>query len=251
MVNGRPQPLYLDQWISPDSERAVELVVAALGAARRILPQSMDTIFAQLSGGIDRFGLVTEQALGTTRSVREVIPNFYPEWHLAEISMTGPDDVAATFSFLVNDQSVIPILGASPPIHELNGKGALSLTNEASAASYLRFFCNAVRGDEGPFRIIESVAQIPLTEACTEMKDREIARLISQMEITGQEKEAWRTKALVNYSNGLFLADFKIQASGMVEMLDDESVMILENVKRERIVSGLRFFDGVFEDESS
>ncbi|MGE4559289.1 MAG: hypothetical protein AB7E77_03730 [Desulfobulbus sp.] len=211
----------------------------------------MDTVFTQFSGGIDRFGLVTEQALGTARSVREAIPIFYPGWHIAEISVTGPNDVLATLSFLVNDQSVIPILGASTPIHKLNEKGALSLTNEGSVASYLRFFCNAVRADEGPFRIIENVAQIPLLEACSEINDREIARLIPQIEITKQEGDAWTTKALINYCNGLFLAHFKIQASGMIEMVGDELVMDLKNVKRERIVSGLRFFDGVFEDESS
>lgn len=47
-------------------------------------------------------------------------------------------------------------------------------------------------------------------------------------------KTAWTAKALINYGHGLFIAELKVHSSGMVEMLDDELVMTLTHLKREK-----------------
>lgn len=242
-------PLYVDQWYSPDTDRAVELIVAALGAVRKVLPQSAGSAFSQFSGGVDAFGFVTARALENAKAVRETTPGFYPGWQFAEISVSGFNNNSATFSFLVNDQSIIPMLGKSPPIHELNGINGLSIQENTSVATYLRFFSNAIPGGEGPFRIIDSIEQIPLTEGFTNIENQEIAKLIPPAEVTKQDDSTWRSTQLINYGNALFIANFQINVSGMVEMLDDEHVMTLKNIKRERVASGLRFFDGVFNDD--
>ena len=47
-----------------------------------------------------------------------------------------------------NSDSLYRLNGTSPPIHEVNGKGFINIT-EANVLEYLRFFCFFVRGEEG------------------------------------------------------------------------------------------------------
>src|SRR3546814_3729356 len=52
--------------------------------------------------------------------------------------------------------------GTSALIHDVNEGGALDVSTADLAADYLRFFCSAVRGDEGPFFLIEDSERFAL-----------------------------------------------------------------------------------------
>ena len=239
-------PLYPGNWSVPSADRATELVVAALGSARKYNETHEEDTIAQLSGAADGFGIVAARALCHAVAVREIEPTFYPGWRLAEIALRGATIENATFSFLLRDESITPVLGNSPPIHNLNSQNALVLSSKMSVTDYMNFFCHSVWGDDGPFRIINSIDQIPVADTLPKQQADEIGPLIAKPEIISDGEDAWTSKALVNYGKGLFLAELKVQSSGMVEMLSDEHVMGLENVKRVKITSGLQFFDGVY-----
>ncbi|RLJ17626.1 hypothetical protein DJ030_13750 [bacterium endosymbiont of Escarpia laminata] len=243
-------PLYAADWADLDRAQALEAVIATLGAARCASDGRGLDWFLELMGDKDGFGPHTARALLQARAVRLTQPSFYPGWQLVEICVPRSEDSLGTFSCLFGELAVIPILGASPPIHELNARGALALENQRSAADYLRFFCNAVRGDAGPFRIIETEDQLPLAQPLAPESKQELAQHIRPVTLQRDSGTNWIGTALVQYAYGVFAADFEIQSTGMVEMKDDKPVMELEGIRQEKIHSGLRFFDSVFKIEA-
>ncbi|MDQ6780104.1 MAG: hypothetical protein M3Z37_02985, partial [Candidatus Eremiobacteraeota bacterium] len=108
----------------------------------------------------------------------------------------------------------------------------LLLDTAEAAADYLRFFTGAVQGEEGPFTIAESLA--PLLERTIPGQDRPDPASLPAIEpvvmtlvpTTGTHMQAsrWRARAIVHYGPALFRAQFEIESTGMVQMLDDEPV---------------------------
>jgi hypothetical protein len=61
-----------------------------------------------------------------------------------------------TIYYLTDQGTLFRLNGTSPPIHEVNAKAPVRIT-EQNVLEYLRFFCFFVRGEEGPFLIAESM----------------------------------------------------------------------------------------------
>ena len=126
--------------------------------------------------------------------------------------------------YLTEQGNLYRLNGTSPPIHEVNGKGFVNVTEE-NVLEYLRFFCFFVRGEEGPFLISED-ANDPLLPEMDEATKNAFANVLRPASYEGKdEKGNFRCDAIVFYSNALFLANFSVQPSGMIEMLDDEPVL--------------------------
>lgn len=118
---------------------------------------------------------------------------------------------------------LIRLNGTSPPIHEIN-RSFLKLTSE-NANDYLRFFGFFVRGVEGPFYILESAEDelVARADATTQTAYRQHARPIQPLATDdGAVDTLSKVRAVVTYSDALFVAEFKIMPSGMVEMLNDK-----------------------------
>jgi len=244
-------PLYPADWTDAAPEQATDLVVAILGAARRAADDGAGDLFLALIADQKRFDLVTARALRDTRAVRITEPPFYPGWVLVECCVPRPagqgsGDALATLSCLVGEVAVVPITGVSPPIHELNARSTLALTDPQVTAAYLHFFCNCVRGEDSPFRLIESLDQLPLTRQLEPDETAKLAERIRPIRAEPHTDGSWTTRALVQYGGGLYEAGFLIQPWGMVEMTDYEPPLIIDGIRRERMASGLRWFDGVY-----
>ena len=126
--------------------------------------------------------------------------------------------------YLTEQGNLYRLNGTSPPIHEVNGKGFINVTEE-NVLEYLRFFCFFVRGEEGPFLISEDVND-PLLPEMDEATKNAFANVLRPASFEGRdEKGNFRCDAVVFYSNALFLANFSVQPSGMIEMLDDEPIL--------------------------
>lgn len=135
---------------------------------------------------------------------------------------------------------IVPLNGTSPPIHGINAiPNELTLTNE-NADDYLRFFCSAVHGQEGPFLVLEEENFARLLSADHQEKVRR-ALNNAQLKIQSEDKpevqaefakfsnpfpasSIKRRKVYVIYSSALFRAWFAIDKYGMVQMLDDEPI---------------------------
>ncbi len=126
--------------------------------------------------------------------------------------------------YLTDQGNLFRLNGTSPPIHEVNAKAPIKVT-EANVLEYLRFFCFFVRGEEGPFYIAETMEDPNMP---TEMDDT--TRSVIEGTIRGASFEGVNDQghflcdAVVFYSNALFIANFAVQPTGMIEMLDDEPI---------------------------
>ncbi len=126
--------------------------------------------------------------------------------------------------------------GTSPPIHEVNAKAPINLTND-NVIDYLKFFCFFVRGDDGPFYFVERVDDPMLPEAILK-GEVTIDGHIAPAELKGRDDQGYyRALAHVFYSNAIFEAEFAIQPGGMIEMINDDPLITDLPVKMDQPVS--------------
>lgn len=181
------------------------------------------------------------QVLHTIEGARWCHPSFYKGLSLVEVQLGFGDDhqIAA---FYVTDLNTAFFNGTSHVVHELNATGRLVLTDE-TLTDYLQFFCLAVQGEEGPFRIVVGGADIPGWEELSEETRQIVAENVKELIVRRDEgnSDAYRVPACVKYSHSVFKVEFRVLQSGMVEMLEDEVVVDGVNIWREAFDSrGLR-----------
>lgn len=126
--------------------------------------------------------------------------------------------------YLTMEGNLFRLNGTSPPIHEVNAKAPVKITEE-NVLEYLRFFCFFVRGEEGPFLIAETMDD-PYIPANLDPKTRTVIEgTVRTASYEGKNEQGYfMCDAVVYYSNALFIANFAVQPSGMIEMLDDEPI---------------------------
>ncbi len=174
---------------------------------------------------------------------------FYPSWSLVEVHQDGMGDTAllvkrsSTYERLKTKRpgsegdssgDVVLLDCTSPPIHRMNAEH-LKLT-DANVQDYLKFFCAYVWGEHGAFRLITDPAELDgLSAAGSDRETRpDLAERLT-LKIVERTPEYYTINAIVSYSDALFASDFKIHASGLVEMLDDEPLAL--NISRDRLFS--------------
>ncbi|SEP78847.1 hypothetical protein [Nitrosomonas ureae] len=88
--------------------------------------------------------------------------SFYPGFYwikifIQQIHNSQPDSTGGLIDCLwkPEENKLVILGGSSKPIHELNSANLLSLNKEKQVKDYLRFFCECVWGEEGPFHIYE------------------------------------------------------------------------------------------------
>lgn len=126
--------------------------------------------------------------------------------------------------FLTDQGELFRLNGTSPPIHEVNAKAPVKIT-EDNVLDYLRFFCFFVRGEDGPFLIAESLDDPWLPREMDAKTRVALENTIRSASYEGKNDQGYfMCNAVVYYSNALFLANFAVQPGGMIEMVDDEPV---------------------------
>ena len=129
-----------------------------------------------------------------------------------------------TIYFLTDQGNLFRLNGTSPPIHEVNAKAPIKVTDD-NVLEYLRFFCFFVRGEEGPFYIAESMEDPYIPQDMDEGTHDVLEGVVRPASIEGiNDKGHYLCESVVFYSNALFIANFSVQPSGMIEMLEDEPV---------------------------
>ncbi len=159
----------------------------------------------------------------TSTQVHFKLLSWYKNTFLIRLSDETWSESNLNLYYLISDEKKLYRLnGTSPPIHELNAKTPIQL-NQHNAIDYLMFFCFFVRGEEGPFYIIENSKDPFLPE--NEEVENIIKSVVHKANApTINENNNFHTRVVIYYSNAIFEAQFAIQPSGMVEMLDDEPI---------------------------
>jgi hypothetical protein len=126
--------------------------------------------------------------------------------------------------YLTDQGNLFRLNGTSPPIHEVNAKAPVKI-NTDNVLEYLRFFCFFVRGDEGPFYISEDMSDANMPTDMDATTRSVIEGTIRPASFEGMNEQGhFLCDAVVFYSNALFIANFAVQPTGMIEMLSDEPI---------------------------
>jgi tetratricopeptide (TPR) repeat protein len=247
-------PLYAADWLATPPAEALDALVALIGAGRRAQrPNGLSEPgqFLDLLQDRERFGPVATAALGDARALRHTEPAFYPGWRLVEALVPRPrgelgDDDTAVIAALIGPDSVVPLLGTSPPIHALNASAAPRLDTAEQAAAYLRFFMSMLQAKDGPFRPIEMPAQLLTSRPLSQDEQATLEAAARPIAMEQGPAGDWKTRALEQYASGLFLAELVVKPSGAVEMPGDEKVAELDCIRRRHMLGGLRWLDGCY-----
>lgn len=126
--------------------------------------------------------------------------------------------------YLTMEGNLFRLNGTSPPIHEVNAKAPVKITDD-NVIEYLKFFCFFVRGDAGPFLIAETMDDPYIPKNLDPKTQAVIEGTVRAASYEGKNEQGYfMCDAVVYYSNALFIANFAVQPSGMIEMLDDEPI---------------------------
>lgn len=159
---------------------------------------------------------------------------YYPGRRLIMASCPHWKPETTALYWLVGADDIYRLNGVSPPIHEVNAKSNQRITEE-TALAYMGFFCFFVRGEEGPFAIIETLDDPYLPSALkqaghsdeAEPNERRLLALRHQSpRYHGTDADGkFRYSACVFYSNAVFVADLLVHPGGMVEMQSDTPLL--------------------------
>ena len=171
---------------------------------------------------------------------------FYEDVYLVELTRDN-----RFLRFLIKGSTSEPIFlinGTSQQIHRLNAENTPKFSSEGiseeqaekNRLEYLTFFCEAIAGEEGPFKIVQA------DDTDIEKLKKQVAESRSEIEENGEDTSllkllslgpsrhkyddekknyTWLINASVFYSNALFYSQFKLLESGMVEMLGDGLIL--------------------------
>lgn len=168
---------------------------------------------------------------GEGLTIRTQTLPFYPEAEFLIFRHPGWVPANLFVYALKKDDEIVWLNGTSPGIHQFNASGHLVLTDE-NALDYIRFFCFFVRGEEGPFYVAHTPDAPYLTSEIgaagkgkSELRALFEQRYQSPRTFGTTSAGERRYSMLIMYSNALFITDFALQPSGMVEMKDDIPIM--------------------------
>ena len=144
--------------------------------------------------------------------------------HLPQVGDGGSDPASQGESETrveVREETYLRLDGTSPPIHRTNAQVGIRL-DDGNVADYLRFFCFFVRGDDGPFLIVESMDQPEIPKGLTTKERRRLRRHLRPLVLWGRNDDGrFRLTGDVYYSNAVFLADFLVDPGGVVDMVSE------------------------------
>ena len=175
---------------------------------------------------------------------------FYPDCKLLEVLVTKPNGYRRGYVVLRMEDGkprFHPLIGSSVVVHQLNEKTRLDLT-DGKETEYLRFFCWAMNGEEGPFYVPRAFREIPLLVAPSTKQRAALSRLdfsISRVEEAEQKargidgsKADYVLMSQTVYGSQLSQTWFAVHNSGGVEMLQDETQIVDLLIYKERYGDG-------------
>jgi hypothetical protein len=150
---------------------------------------------------------------------------FYKNVALVRLRDPNWDPANLNVYYLTHKGELTRLDGTSPPIHMTNAEAPIKVTDD-NVLDYLRFFCFFVRGEEGPFLVSETMDTYGLPQDMDEGTRRAIEGVLRPASYEGKNEDGhYLCDAIVFYSNALFLSNFAVQPSGMIEMMEDDPLV--------------------------
>ena len=187
---------------------------------------------AEKKGFLDKVGTIDNrhQTSPDSTEIHWRPLSFYKQVALVRLRDPQWDPSHLHIYYLTHKGELTRLDGTSPPIHQMNAEAPIRLT-EDNILDYLRFFCFFVRGEEGPFLVSETMETYGLP-TMDETTSKAVEGVLRPATYEGKNSDGhYMCDAIVFYSNALFLANFAIQQSGMIEMLEDDPLLQELSVK--------------------
>lgn len=199
IVSLRALDVTLDEWVSSDDPKLAEAV---------------ENHFPQLSGFIDAGGVLETSVVSWTNCYLLVrLKN--DEW--------SPKSTRVYFLFGLSEEisgRIFDLNGGSSGIHEANSKSKLELGG-GSAIDYLRFFCFFVRGENGPFHIIETKEDFMWPIDLDSTQEERAIEAIRPVDIIADKDNSLLLGATLYYGSAIFQGIFEVKADGKINLIDD------------------------------
>jgi hypothetical protein len=168
--------------------------------------------------------------------------SFYPGARLYEGQLpASATEVAGVCSFIVlKDGTITPLNGKSVPIHQLNARVPIGLRTNQDVESYLRFFSSETFGDDGSFRIVDTLEDISWARNVSDSQRQIAAGRIMQLTLSKLAPGKWQATATVQYGDTLFESVFTIRDNGVVDMIKDKPLVGNLDVRHEAFTGLVR-----------
>lgn len=184
---------------------------------------------------------------------------FYPAYDLLRLTASHRSSGSRRqyFALYSSEKTDLRFLDwESQVIHEMNADQDLRLTDD-TLIEYLYFFCYFIKGDDGPFCILGSLDEVnwetdPDDPDSIQWSDdvepeaRDLSKQISEPRPVDLEGcDDLGAAAELIYGDALFRAEFCVQPSGMVQMVEDHALAHELSVRRLRteVDRGFTFLD--------
>jgi len=194
---------------------------------------------AEKQGFLDKVGTIDdkhETKSETTEVHWRQLP-FYKTVALVRLRDTNWDPSHLCVYYLTSKGELTRLDGTSPPIHMMNAEAPIKVTDD-NVLDYLRFFCFFVRGEEGPFLVSETIDTYGIPEGMDEGTTKAVEGVLRPASYEGKNSDGhYLCDAIVFYSNALFLSNFAVQPSGMIEMMEDDPLVTDLPVRVDKPVS--------------
>jgi hypothetical protein len=206
-------------WRDLSGEEAGEVLVRLMRASQWVLP----------SGDLVTWSIHRIRALPLV---------FYKRCALVDIQLqrSGRDFAELITALMAEDGGIALLDGRSELLHTLN-PDLICLDDEAAAVAYLRFFCQFVRGEEGPFQVVESLGELAMKElGLSVLLPPDVAAIkpVQRMNDIDLVGDAWRFQGYVQYSDTVSRSVFKVSRGGKVDMEGDVCIAADLPVRRYR-----------------
>lgn len=126
---------------------------------------------------------------------------------------------------IITGDSVVVADGQSGVLHDLCERYGAGLDTEEARRDYLHLFTNWVRGDEGRFQLLEDAQQLAARSRDPSWDAAVVANQIRPVASAGRDEDGrWLFDTTVTYGDALFRAQFAMDKSGLIEMIDDDPI---------------------------
>lgn len=173
-------------------------------------------------------------------AVRVLKLPFYPRWILCDLQFAAGADArkGEAILCLYRPDGCTPIDGRSERVRGHNDRHGVSLETEERRTAYLEFFCTAVFGEEGPFRIVHP--STPLERTGNNEAPIDPDKIVPLRPIAATKQGDRGIECTVSYGRTLFTAEFVVDAEGTVVMVDDSQILDMVAIKPELQFEGSR-----------
>jgi len=184
-------------------------------------------VLGRLWPQIEHERLGDEPASIEIQRLRQLPLSYYRGCALVDLQLRRPGQATAVLaSALVSAGGAAFLDGDSNLIRAIN-PDLLALDGDEATMAYLRFFCTFVRGEHGPFNIVDDIQSLPMDDGSRAALPKDVHEAITPPRALDGDlaTDGWRRfDACVLYSNGLFRSTFKVLSTGVVEMEDDQPI---------------------------